>query len=127
MNAVAIKKEDVIQYLKDITALEAGDLVATLEETFGVKVEAPQAGPAPTVAVEPVEEQTEFEVVFESVPADKKIAGIKEVRALTGLGLTESKMFVESLPRTIKEGVNKEEAAKVRAVLEALGGKVTVK
>ncbi|MDR3309781.1 MAG: 50S ribosomal protein L7/L12 [Oscillospiraceae bacterium] len=117
----------LIEEIKALTVIELSDLVHALEETFGVSaaaMAAPAAGGA-GAAVE-VEEQTEFDVVMTSFGAEK-IKVIKEVRAITGLGLAEAKALVEAVPAKIKEGVNKEEAADVKAKLEAAGAAVEVK
>src|SRR5256714_317669 len=118
----------IVDELSSLTVLEAADLAKMLEEKWGVSaaaavaVAAP-AGAAPAAAVE---EQTEFTVVLAAV-GDKKIEVIKEVRALTGLGLKEAKDLVEGAPKPVKEGVTKDEAAKVKAQLEKAGAKVELK
>ncbi|MGR3276858.1 50S ribosomal protein L7/L12 [Acaryochloris marina NIES-2412] len=123
--------EEILEKLKSLTLLEAADLVKQIEETFGVSaapatgmmMAAPnQGGPA-----DEAEEQTEFDVVLEEVPADKKIAVLKVVRTLTGLGLKEAKEMVESTPKSIKEGVSKEDAEEAKKSLEDAGGKVALK
>jgi len=120
----------LVDDLSSLTVLEAADLAKMLEEKWGVSaaaaavaVAAPGAGGA---AAAPVEEKTEFTVVLASA-GDKKIEVIKEVRALTGLGLKEAKDLVEGAPKTVKEGVNKEEADKMKATLEKVGAKVELK
>lgn len=124
--------EEILEKLKSLTLLEAADLVKQIEETFGVSA-APAAGvmmAAPGAAggaAEEAEEQTEFDVVLEEVPADKKIAVLKVVRTLTGLGLKEAKEMVESTPKSIKEGVSKEDAEEAKKSLEDAGGKVALK
>lgn len=122
--------EEILEKLKSLTLLEAADLVKQIEETFGVSA-APAAGVmmAPTSApvAEEVEEKTEFDVVLEEVPADKKIAVLKVVRTLTGLGLKEAKEMVESTPKAVKEGVAKEDAEEAKKSLEEAGGKVSLK
>ncbi|NJN38857.1 MAG: 50S ribosomal protein L7/L12 [Acaryochloridaceae cyanobacterium CSU_3_4] len=122
--------EEILEKLKSLTLLEAADLVKQIEETFGVSA-APAAGVmmAPTAApvAEEVEEKTEFDVVLEEVPADKKIAVLKVVRTLTGLGLKEAKEMVESTPKAVKEGVAKEDAEEAKKSLEEAGGKVSLK
>lgn len=130
MSAVA----EILEKLKTLTLLEAAELVKGIEETFGVSAAAPTGGiimaapgAAPAAAAEAVEEQTEFNVVLEEVPADKKIAILKVVRELTGLGLKEAKDLVEAAPKAVQEGVNKDEAAATKKKLEDAGAKVSVK
>jgi large subunit ribosomal protein L7/L12 len=125
-----ITKEDVIEFISNMTVLELSELVKELEDKFGVKASAPvmaMAGMAQAPAeAQPVEEQTEFSVIITGV-GDKKIQVIKEVRAITSLGLKEAKDAVESLPNTIKEGISKEEAEKVKKQLEEAGATVEIK
>jgi len=120
-----VSKEQVVQFLENLTLLEAADLVKELETKFGVSASAPVAvaAAAPAAAAE---EQTEFTVILKDA-GDKKINVIKEVRALTGLGLKEAKDLVEAAPKSVKEGVSKEDAAKMKDVLEKAGAKVEVK
>ena len=117
--------QKIVDELSTLTVLEAADLAKMLEEKWGVSAAAAvAAGPAaagPAAAV--VEEKTEFDVILTG-DGGKKINVIKEVRALTGLGLTEAKTLVESAPKAIKEGVNKAEAEKIKAQFEAAGGTV---
>jgi len=123
------KAEEFAKWIEGISVLELSQLVKGLEERLGVSAAAPvasAAGPAGAAAAAPAEEQTEFTVVLASFGANK-IAVIKEVRALTSLGLKEAKDLVEGAPKPVKEGVNKEEAAKMKAQLEAAGAKVEVK
>ena len=117
----------IVDELSGLTVLEAADLAKMLEEKWGVSAAAAvaAAGPAAAAAA-PAEEKTEFTVVLAAV-GDKKIEVIKEVRALTGLGLKEAKDLVEGAPKAVKEGVNKEEAEKVKAQLEKAGAKVELK
>jgi|SRR5436189_1838726 large subunit ribosomal protein L7/L12 len=117
----------IVDELSKLTVLEAADLAKMLEEKWGVSAAAAVAvaGPAAAAAA-PVEEKTEFTVVL-AAAGDKKIEVIKEVRALTGLGLKEAKDLVEGAPKPVKEGVNKEEAEKVKAQLEKAGAKVELK
>jgi large subunit ribosomal protein L7/L12 len=117
----------IVDELSKLTVLEAADLAKMLEEKWGVSAAAAvaAAGPAAAAAVA-VEEKTEFTVVLAAI-GDKKIEVIKEVRALTGLGLKEAKDLVEGAPKPVKEGVNKEEAEKVKAQLEKAGAKVELK
>ena len=117
----------LIEQIKVLTVIELSELVHALEEEFGVSaaaMAAPAAGAA--AAVEAVEEQTEFDVVMTSFGAEK-IKVIKEVRAITGLGLAEAKALVEAVPAKIKEGVNKEEANGVKEKLVAAGAEVDIK
>jgi large subunit ribosomal protein L7/L12 len=120
--------QKIVDELSTLTVLEAADLAKMLEEKWGVSAAAAvAAGPAaagPAAAV--VEEKTEFDVILTG-DGGKKINVIKEVRALTGLGLTEAKTLVESAPKAIKEGVNKAEAEKIKAQIEAAGGTVELK
>jgi large subunit ribosomal protein L7/L12 len=117
----------IVDQLSSLTVLEAADLAKMLEEKWGVSAAAAVAvaGPAAAAAA-PVEEKTEFTVML-TAAGDKKIEVIKEVRALTGLGLKEAKDLVEGAPKAVKEGVNKEEAEKVKAQLEKAGAKVELK
>jgi large subunit ribosomal protein L7/L12 len=119
--------QKIVDDLSKLTVLEAADLAKMLEEKWGVSAAAAvavAAGPAGAAAA--VEEKTEFTVVLAAV-GDKKIEVIKEVRALTGLGLKEAKDLVEGAPKPVKEGVNKEEADKIKATLEKVGAKVEFK
>jgi large subunit ribosomal protein L7/L12 len=123
------KITQIIEELKTLTLLEASELVAAIEETFGVDASAVSGGTmvmaAPT-PVEEVEEKTEFNVMLDEVPADKKIAVLKVVRAITGLGLKEAKELVESAPKTVQEGVAKDAAENSKKQIEAAGGKVSL-
>jgi large subunit ribosomal protein L7/L12 len=119
--------QKIVDDLSTLTVLEAADLAKMLEEKWGVSAAAAvavAAGPAAAAAV--AEEKTEFTVVLAAV-GDKKIEVIKEVRALTGLGLKEAKDLVEGAPKPVKEGVNKEEAEKIKATLEKAGAKAELK
>ena len=119
--------EKIVDELSKLTVLEAADLAKMLEEKWGVTAAAAVAvAAAPGAAAAPAEEQTEFTVVLAAI-GDKKIEVIKEVRALTGLGLKEAKDLVEGAPKPVKEGVNKEEANKIKATLEKVGAKVELK
>jgi large subunit ribosomal protein L7/L12 len=119
--------QKIVDDLSGLTVLEAADLAKMLEEKWGVSAAAAVAVAAgPAAAAAPAEEKTEFTVVLAAV-GDKKIEVIKEVRALTGLGLKEAKDLVEGAPKPVKEGVNKEEAEKVKATLEKVGAKVELK
>lgn len=126
--------DEILEKLKSLTLLEAADLVKQIEEAFGVSAAAPAGGMmmmAPgaggAAPAEEAEEQTEFDVVLEDVPADKKIAILKVVRTLTGLGLKEAKDLVESAPKSVKEAVAKDAAEDAKKQLEEAGAKVTVK
>ncbi|MEB3267332.1 MAG: 50S ribosomal protein L7/L12 [Leptolyngbya sp.] len=124
--------DEILEKLKTLTLLEAADLVKQIEETFGVSAAAPVGGmmmaaPGAAAAAEPEEEKTEFDVMLEEVPADKKIAILKAVRALTGLGLKEAKELVESAPKAVKEAVSKDDAEDAKKQLEEAGAKVSVK
>lgn len=125
--------DQILDLLKTLSLLEAADLVKQIEETFGVSAAAPAGGmmmmaAAPgAVAAEEVEEKTEFDVVLEEVPADKKIAILKVVRTITGLGLKEAKDLVEATPKAIKEGTSKADAEDVKKQLEEAGAKVAIK
>lgn len=125
----AISKEEILDAIASMTVLEASELVKAMEEKFGVTAAVavatgPAAGGAAAAAEE---EQTEFTVTLDSIDAAKKIAVIKAVRAVTGLGLGDAKALVEGAPKTIKEGVNKEDAAKIKKDVEEAGGKVSIK
>jgi large subunit ribosomal protein L7/L12 len=119
----------LVEELSKLTVLEAADLAKALEEAWGVSAAAAVAVAAPAgggAAVEAVEEKTEFDVILVS-DGGNKIPVIKEVRAITNLGLTEAKALVESAPKAIKEAVNKAEAEEIKAKVEAAGGKVEIK
>jgi len=120
--------QKLVDELSSLTVMEAADLSKMLEEKWGVSAAAPAAAAAPVAAAAaaPVEEQTEFTVILAKA-GDKKINVIKEVRTITGLGLKEAKDLVEGAPKAVKEGVNKEEAAKLRKMLEDQGASVEVK
>ena len=124
-----ITKEQVIEWLSGQSVLEIAALVKDLEAKWGVSAAAPvavAAAPAAAAAAAPVEEKTEFNVVLlEAVP--NKIAAIKEVRAITGLGLKEAKDLVEGAPKSVKEGASKQEAEEIKKKLEAAGAKVELK
>jgi len=119
--------QKIVDELSTLTVLEAADLAKMLEEKWGVSAAAAVAVAAgPAAAAAAVEEKTEFTVVL-AAAGEKKIEVIKEVRALTGLGLKEAKDLVEGAPKPVKEGVNKEEAEKIKATLEKVGAKVELK
>ena len=117
----------LVEDLSKLTVMEAAELAKALEEAWGVSAAAAVAVSAgPAAAAEAVEEQTEFDVILTG-DGGKKIQVIKEVRAITQLGLTEAKTLVESAPKAIKEGVNKAEAEEIKAKIEAAGGTVEIK
>jgi large subunit ribosomal protein L7/L12 len=119
--------QKLVDDLSALTVIEAAELSKLLEEKWGVSAAAPvAAAAAPVAAAAAVEEQTEFTVILASA-GEKKINVIKEVRAITGLGLKEAKDLVEAAPKAVKEGVNKEEAEKIKKILEDNGAKVEVK
>ncbi|HZT58030.1 MAG TPA: 50S ribosomal protein L7/L12 [Pyrinomonadaceae bacterium] len=130
---MAATREDVIEFLKNMTLLEASQLVKELEETFGVSaaaaaVAAPVGGGGATAeAAAPAEEKTEFDVILQAIDASKKINIIKVVREITALGLKEAKDLVEAAPKPVKEGVAKDEAEAIRAKLTEAGATVEVK
>ena len=119
--------EKIVEELSKLTVLEAAELAKQLEENWGVSAAAAVAvAAAPGAAAAPAEEKTEFTVVLASA-GEKKIEVIKEVRAITGLGLKEAKDLVEGAPKTVKEGVSKDDAGKIKAQLEKAGAKVELK
>ncbi len=124
-----ITKENVIEFIANMSVLELSELVKELEEKFGVSAAAPMAmmAAAPAQAgAAAAEEKTEFDVIL-TTTGDKKIQVIKEVRAITGLGLKEAKALVDEAPKPVKEGVSKDEAEKIKAQLEGAGAQVEVK
>ena len=124
---MAVTREEIIEALKEMSLLEASELVKDIEETFGVSAAAPVAvAAAPAAGAAAAEEKSEFDVVLEGF-GDNKIAVIKVVREITGLGLKEAKEAVESAPKAIQEGVNKEKAEEIKAKLEEAGAAVTLK
>jgi large subunit ribosomal protein L7/L12 len=123
------KIDQIVEDLKTLTLLEASELVSKIEETFGVDASAAAGGAVVMAAAGPaeeVEEKTEFNVMLDEVPADKKIAVLKVVRGLTGLGLKEAKELVESAPKQIQEGVGKDAAEDAQKQIEAAGGKASL-
>ena len=125
----SVSKEQVIEFLENLTLLEAAELVKELEEKFGVSAAAPVAmvaGGAAGAGGAAEEEKDEFEVVL-AAAGDKKINVIKEIRTITGLGLKEAKDLVEGAPKPVKEGVSKDEAEQIKAKLEEAGATVEVK
>ncbi|MBE0585380.1 MAG: 50S ribosomal protein L7/L12 [Desulfofustis sp.] len=127
---MAVTKDDVIEFIANMSVLELSELIKELEDKFGVSAAAPVAmavaGPAAGEGAAAAEEKTEFDVILTSA-GDQKIKVIKEVRAVTSLGLKEAKELVEGAPQPLKEGVSKEEAADIKAKIEAVGGTVEVK
>jgi large subunit ribosomal protein L7/L12 len=125
---MALQKNEVIDFLSNMPVIELANMIKELEEKWGVSAAAPVAVAAPGAAAggAPVEEKTTFDVVLADAGANK-INVIKEVRALTGLGLKEAKDLVEGAPKTVKEGVSKDEAAKMKDILVKAGAKVEVK
>ena len=124
-----IKKEEVIEWLSNQSVLEIAGLVKDLEEKWGVSAAAPvavAAAPAGGAAPAAAEEKTEFDVILADMGA-KKIDVIKEVKAITGLGLAEAKALVDGAPKPVKEGIGKKEAEEIKAKLEAAGAKVELK
>ena len=124
------KINQIVEDLKTLTLLEASELVTKIEETFGVDASAASGGvvmAATAAAAEEVEEKTEFDLVLDEVPADKKIAVLKVVRSLTGLGLKEAKELVESAPKQIQEGVAKDAGEEAKKQIEDAGGKASLK
>ncbi|GAA4641759.1 50S ribosomal protein L7/L12 [Pontixanthobacter gangjinensis] len=116
----------LVEELSKLTVLEAAELATALEDTWGVSAAAAVAVAGPAAAAEAVEEKDEFDVILTG-DGGKKIQVIKEVRAITGLGLTEAKSLVESAPKAVKEGVNKAEAEEIKGKIEAAGGTVELK
>ncbi|UCD65717.1 MAG: 50S ribosomal protein L7/L12 [Deltaproteobacteria bacterium] len=128
---MAVTKDDVVEFISGMSVLELSEFIKELEEKFGVSAAAPvavaAAGAAPADAgAGPAEEKTEFDVVLAGA-GDQKIKVIKEIRAITSLGLKEAKELVESAPQPVKEGVTKEEADEIKEKIEAVGGSVEIK
>lgn len=126
------KIDQIVENLKTLTLLEASELVKKIEETFGVDASASMGGgmmmmAAAPGAVEEVEEQTEFDLMLDEVPADKKIAILKVVRSLTGLGLKEAKELVESAPKSVQSALGKDAAEAGKKQIEEAGGKASLK
>ena len=123
----AVTKTQVVEFLENLTLLQAAELVKELEEKFGVSAAAPMAAVmAAPAAAAAVEEQTEFTVILKD-GGEKKINVIKEIRTITGLGLKEAKDLVEGAPKTVKESISKEEADKIAKVLKEAGAAVEIK
>ena len=126
---MAVSIDEILETISSMTVLEVSELVKKMEEKFGVSAAAPVAVAAvagPAVAAEPVEEKTEFNVILKAFEADKKIAVIKEVRAVTGLGLKAAKDLVEGAPKPLKEGISKEDAEKIKKSVTEAGGTVEI-
>ena len=129
---MAATKEEILEAIASMTVLEVSELVKAMEEKFGVSAAAPVAvavagaGAGAGADAAAVEEQTEFNVILKAFDDTKKIAVIKEVRAVTGLGLKEAKDLVEGAPKPLKEGVSKEDAAKIKDQITAAGGTVEI-
>ena len=127
---MAVTKEDVIEFIANMSVLELSELIKELEEKFGVSAAAPvavaAAGPAADAGGAAAEEKTEFDVILAGA-GDQKIKVIKEVRAITSLGLKEAKELVEGAPQPVKEGVTKEEAEEIKTKIEGVGGSVEIK
>ena len=124
-----VTKEDVIEFVSNMSVLELSELVKELEDKFGVSAAAPMAmvaGPAGGADAAVAEEQTEFDVILSQI-GDKKIQVIKAIRAITGLGLKEAKAVVDEAPKPVKEGISKEEAEDIQKQLEEAGATVEVK
>jgi large subunit ribosomal protein L7/L12 len=128
---MAATKEEILEAIASMTVLEVSELVKAMEEKFGVSAAAPVAvaavaAPGAAAGAEAAEEKTEFNVILKAYDETKKIPVIKEVRAVTGLGLKEAKDLVEGAPKPLKEGVSKEEAAKIKEQVSAAGGTVEI-
>jgi large subunit ribosomal protein L7/L12 len=126
---MSVDLNTIVDQLSSLTVLQAAELAKLLEEKWGVSAAAPvavAAAAAPGAAAAPAEEKTEFDVILLSA-GDKKIQVIKEVRAITSLGLKEAKDLVEGAPKPVKEGVSKDEAAKIKKQIEEAGGQVDIK
>ncbi len=129
---MALTNAEIVEHIKNMTVMQLSELIKTLEDELGVKAAAgammamPAAVPGAAEGAAAEEEQTEFDVILKEI-GPKKINVIKVVRELTGLGLREAKELVESAPKTVKEGVSKEEAEKAKAKFEEIGAKVEIK
>jgi large subunit ribosomal protein L7/L12 len=128
---MSISREEVIQFIENMTVLELSEFVKELEDKFGVQAAMPMMAAAPGAAAaapaaEAAEEKTEFNVTLTGYEAEKKIQVIKVVRAITGLGLKEAKDLVEGVPKAVKEAVSKDEAASIKKQLEEVSGQVKV-
>ena len=129
---MAVTREEVIQFIENMTLQELSDFIKKLEDKFGVSAAMPMmaaagaGAAAPAAAAEAVEEQTEFNVILTAYEAEKKIQVIKVVRAITSLGLKEAKDLVEGVPKSVKEGVSKQEAESIKKQLAEVSGQVKV-
>jgi large subunit ribosomal protein L7/L12 len=128
---MAATKEEVIQFIENMTVLELSDFIKALEDKFGVSAAVPMmaaaaGGPAVAAAKEEVEEQTEFNVILTGYEAEKKIQVIKVVRAITSLGLKEAKDLVEGVPKPVKEAVSKQEAESIKKQLEEVSAQIKI-
>jgi len=127
---MSVTKEDVVEFISNMSVLELSELIKEFEEKFGVSAAAPvavaAAGAPAAGGGEAAEEKTEFDVIL-TAAGDKKIQVIKEVRAITALGLKEAKEFVEGAPQAVKEGVSKDDANEIKEKIEAAGGSVEIK
>lgn len=125
---MAVSKDDILDTISSMTLIEVTELISAMEVKFGVTAAAPVAAAAAAAApAAAVEEQTEFTVTLKEYPADKKVTVIKVIREITGLGLKEAKDLVDGAPKAVKENVTKDEAAAIKAKLEAEGATVEVK
>jgi large subunit ribosomal protein L7/L12 len=127
---MAVSKAEILEAIGKMSVIEVVELIADMEQKFGVTAAAPvamTAGPAAAAAAAPVEEQTEFTVTLKEYPADKKVTVIKVIREITGLGLKEAKDLVEGVPSTVKEGISKADVEVIKKKLEETGAKVEVK
>ena len=128
---MAVSKDDILEAISKMSVIDVVELISDMEKKFNVTAAAPVAvavgGGAAAAAAAPVEEQTEFTVTLKEYPADKKVTVIKVIREITGLGLKEAKDLVEGAPSTVKEGVSKDDAAKMKKELEEAGASVEVK
>ncbi|MEB3343730.1 50S ribosomal protein L7/L12 [Okeania sp.] len=134
---MSAKTDEILEQLKSLSLLEASELVKQIEDAFGVTAASGGGGmmmpmampgaPGAAAAAEPEEEQTEFDAILTEYPSDKKIAILKVVRSITGLGLKEAKELVESVPKPLKEATSKEDAEAIKKQLEEAGAKVEIK
>lgn len=127
---MATSKDDILKAIEEMSVMDLVDLISSIEEKFGVTAAAAVAAApaaAPGEDAPAAEEKTEFDVILEEFPSDKKIAILKVVRTITGLGLKEAKDLVESTPKSLKEGTTKDDAESIKKQLEDAGAKVTIK
>ena len=124
-----LSKEELIEQIKQLSVLELAELVKALEEEFGVSAQAAAVAVAPAAggAAAAEEEKTEFDVVLTAIDASKRVKVIKAVKDITGLGLKDAKEFVESIPKAVKEGIDKGQAEEIKKALEEAGGTVEIK